>query len=370
MPKHSQRRSYFVNSHVHGINSFKYTTYSDEMKSAVSCVKDEVIHRLQTGVTNGKKGIALTVESPVYCINYAEINVLRKVPLRQYFGMELEVDGDASKRTSYGVGSGASTVGADTVTNKTRVMSQNMKRMCELLSEKPEFFSNNNKHCARSLCFNHVTILYYLSKNRSHKIDLNPHCDIEISSKDQYNEKNSQTENTPTVVMSFACTKSVRFYKRTVSNNKYDKAVYVSSMEMSDSEMFVLHPCDERVVERRVKKEGQKTKKAKEGVVSQFRHAVSFKSQHVSDEKDSENDSNYAVSISVCFRDVKTSQWYHQHHDTVDAIKSNALKMDSMTEQQTKKQKLIDDKRIELYDKEFRKKMTSELRQFHKSITK
>ena len=77
-----EKKTHFVNGSVHGINSFKYTTFSKEMKNVVVCIREEVTNRLKIGVTNGKKGITLSVESPVYCIDYAEINVLRKVPLR------------------------------------------------------------------------------------------------------------------------------------------------------------------------------------------------------------------------------------------------------------------------------------------------
>ena len=273
-------------------------------------------------------------------------------------------------RTCYGVGSGASTVGADVVTNKTRVMSTNMKNMCDLLSCNSNMFSVNKKHCTPSLSFNHVTVLYYLSKSSSHKIDLNPHCDVEISSNNEYKIANSQTENSPTVVLSFAATKSVEMYKRQVLNNKFENAMHVGELKMEDGEMFVLHPYDERVVERIVKTGGRKKKFEKEEIRSQFRHALSFKSLHVPGDASSTQECTYAVSISVCFHDVKSSQWFHPHHSIVIRKTSDEKKTDSMTDQQKKKQKLIDNKRDQLHDKEFQEKMTSELRCFHKSITK
>ena len=369
MPKPTHRKTHFVNGSVHGINSFKYTTFSKEMSNVMICVRDEVTNRLKHGVSNGKKGISLAVESPVYCTEYAEVNVLRKVPLRQYFGKEIECTEDASKRTCYGVGSGASTVGGDVVTNKTRLMSENMMDMCNLLSCNSKLFSVNKKNCAPSLSFNHVTVLYYLSTDRSDHIDLNPHCDVVISSKNEYGNKNSQMENTPTVVFSFAAQKSVDFYKRKVLNGKFESAVHVGSIEMQDSEMFVLHPYDERVVERIVKTGTRKSKYSKEGRLSQFRHAVSFKSPHAADaDTTSTPGSTYAVSISVCFRCVSTSQWFHPYRDTLITENTDDTKKKSSTEQQIKKQKLIDDKRDELYNQRFQEKWTSELRSFHTSI--
>ena len=364
-----EKKTHFVNGSVHGINSFKYTTFSKEMKNVVVCIREEVTNRLKIGVTNGKKGITLSVESPVYCIDYAEINVLRKVPLRQYFGKEIERTDNASRRTCYGVGSGASTVGADVKTNKNRLMSTNMIEMCNLLSSNSKMFSVNNKHCTSSLSFNHVTVLYYLSKNSSHSIDLNPHCDVVISSKNEYGSKNSQKENSPTVVLSFAAEKSVDFYKRKVLDGKFDSAEHVATMKMKDSEMFVLHPYDERVVERIVKNDGRKKKYAKEENLSQFRHAVSFKSTHsVGSASASTGESTYSVSISVCFRCVNTSEWFHPHRDTVIMQNDSDGKMKLKTEQQMKKQKLIDETRVQLYNKRFQEEMTSELRSFHKSI--
>ena len=59
------------------------------------------------------------------------------------------------------------------------------------------------------------------------------------------------------VMLSFAATKSVELYKRKVLNNKFESAVHVAAMKMEDSEMFVLHPYDERVVERIVKMGGK-----------------------------------------------------------------------------------------------------------------
>ena len=332
------------------------------MKRNIKGLRTECIERLQKGVCNGCKGISLTIESPVFCKDYAEINVNRKVPLRQYFGQELESDDEGwSKRTCYGVGSGAATVGSDPITNKTRLMSNVMTKMCNDLSSKPSLFRNKKHSCSSTVTFNHVTVLYYLSKGTSHHILLNPHCDAVVSSGDIYDVKNSQKENTPTVVLSFAATKEIDFFKRYSDGNKFEDHQIKDSMKLEDGDMFVLHPFDERVVQRDVIKGGKKY--TKEEKRSQFKHAVNFSSKHATNE----SQESYEVAISVCFRNVQKTALFDQRTDCVVSAK-NDNGNEALSPHQRKRIKLFDEKRNDIFDPVSRESLSKELRNFYNSV--
>ena len=356
------QKSYFKQSKKHGITSFKYTAYPQDMKITIDLIKTECIQRLRKGVCNGHKGISLTTDSPVFCKNYAEINVLRNVPLRQYFGQEIEsTDKGWSKRSCYGVGSGVATVGSDPLTNKTRPMSKVMTKMCEDLSSEPSLFTNRKHSCTSELTFNHVTVLYYLSKGSTHHIRLNPHCDAVVSSGNEYSEDNSQKDNTPTVVLSFAASKKIDFHKRYSNGNKFEDHTFADSMELEDGDMFVLHPSDERVVHRNVMNGSKKYRNEEKR--SQFKHAVNFASTHATmDTKDP-----YQVAISVCFRNVQSSAWFDEGTDCVVSAKEDNDKKD-LSQHQKKRIKLFDEKRNDIFDQARRNSLTKELGEFFNSI--
>ena len=357
-------KEYFHGGQKHGIKSFKYTSYPTEVKLLIHAIRQKQITRLQHGVQNGDAGISLTVESPIFCPDYAEINVNRKVPIRQYFGKEIIQNADdSSLRTCYGVGSGSLTVGSDPITNKNRIMCKDMEKMCKYLTNNKHLFKNGNKSCNRRLCFNHVTVLYYLSKSPIDHINLGVHSDVEVSVRNDFRDSNSQMEGTPTVVLSFCSTKSIVFHKRYAGTSKFGNVVNVSSMELNDGDIFVLHPHDERVVQRVVK--GSNKSSSLEDLPSQFKHAVSFSSSN----EDDDGTSDYAVSISMCFRHVSKTANFDPATDTVIVSPTqHEGREQPITDKQVKKRKLIDNKRIIMKNKDKQKELTIELHKFYASI--
>ena len=85
--KQSNNKIFFDNGIQHGISSFKLNNFSNEVKVIIEKLYKECRNRLKCK-TDTKKGIWITVESPKCCKNYAEFNVDRRVPMRQYFGRD------------------------------------------------------------------------------------------------------------------------------------------------------------------------------------------------------------------------------------------------------------------------------------------
>ena len=56
-------------------------------------MNEECLNRLKFGINmkGNNKGIVVSIESPKCCIDYAEFNVDRTVPLRQYFGKDIKL---------------------------------------------------------------------------------------------------------------------------------------------------------------------------------------------------------------------------------------------------------------------------------------
>ena len=143
---------YFEKAKQCGLSSFKVTnihtnTQLNELveKLNLECVdllKEENNLYIGNSYVNDQKhqnGINVAVESPKCCVNYAEFNLDRKVPLRQYFGKNSKKNHNNIERISYGVGSGNTTVGGDIMTTTTRPLTRNMTIMCEKLSSMTQF---------------------------------------------------------------------------------------------------------------------------------------------------------------------------------------------------------------------------------------
>ena len=285
------KRNYFPLSKELGyIKSFKVTRYSDKLQKAVKELKKYCMLNLSHGATKTlKKGIKLVVESPVYMPDWAKLNIDRKVPIRQYYGMDMKViDNKTVSRWCYGVGSGTSTVGGDNNTTVTQSLTTEMKEIISLL-ETEELLKCKGAYCNKGkVRYNHVTILYYLLDSKSVKeVVLNPHCDVEINTMNKASQSNSQKPDTPTTIISFGCSKAIKIYKRYVDNNKFSKAKEVDSLQIHDEDIFVLHPHDERVLNRMEERK------------SQFQHGV--KCNMIKRSKNRRHH-EFQVGISVCFR--------------------------------------------------------------------
>lgn len=362
MSKKTQFKKQFFDSGASlGINSFKFISYPSFLCEQLILLKTECIERLEKGITNGATGISLTIESPVYCRDYAEFNVFRKVPLRQYFGEDLHEDRNGiATRTAYGVGSGNATVGGDRKMTKTRLMTTVMKNICEYLSSEAKVFTNNGKKCRSDVHFNHVTVLYYLSESGrpEHKINLNPHSDMEVTAKNEFKLSNSQTEHTPTVVISFVDSKDLVFYKRNSDGNRFGEISRVTSMTMNDMDIFVLHPHDERVVKRRLKLKNHGN--VIEDTMSQFKHGVSFSSS-----RPGMNEEGYGVSISVCLRHVSKTEKVRKDLGVPISEETEYTEMKEMSEFKKRKIELIESKRKQMSNEDKMAEMNERLKSFH-----
>ena len=127
------------------------------------------------------------------------------MPTRQYFGkVSKDTKNNTQKISTYGVGNGSSTVGGDTLTNRTRERPVCFANMCtELTSYVKHFNNNNSKEKIREALFNHVTVLYYLNDRETRKnIILKQHTDIAVTVSNKVMDNNSQVPGTPTVVLS------------------------------------------------------------------------------------------------------------------------------------------------------------------------
>ena len=119
---------------------------------------------------NTHNSMNICIESPKCCKGYARPNIDRGVPIRQYFGkVSKDAKNNTQKISTYGVGSGSSTVGGDTLTNRTREMPVCFANMCTELTSYVQHLNNNNKKTIRESLFNHVTVLYYLNDRETRK---------------------------------------------------------------------------------------------------------------------------------------------------------------------------------------------------------
>ena len=297
-----------------GINSFIIRNYSEQLQHMVSQLSTKCLDSLRNGPIQSKlkPGLSLAIEAPIYCKDYAEWNIDRSVPLRQYFGVDkgqIDSNGDVM-RYSYGFVRGTKTVGGDTKTTSTKPMPKVMKDMCKELSNLLLTTKINGcRYCNNKIEFNHVTVLYYLTDSKSQRtVRLNHHTDIEVSASNVVKQNNSQKNKTPTVVLALQNPKTIKFFKRISDGKKFEKDLQeIDKLEMLHGDIFVLHPKDERVIKRRFR--NKEDLNVTETKASQFKHGVvcSFDSKN-NTKKSRDHDRN--ISISVCFRQTQSCLKY------------------------------------------------------------
>ena len=309
----------FKDHDLHGIKSFKIQSchLQTELKHLIGDMRKECVDRLQFGMSRLSKpqdGITIAIEGPTCCPNYAQFNIDRSVPLRQYFGKNFseEVDGIIT-RWSYGLGSGSSTVGGDLQTSKTRPLTITMKKMCDELQ----------KLCDSDVEFNHVTVLYYLTDKYKHRsIELKKHCDVERTAMNTYKKSNSQKFGTPTIVLSLFHPKTVKMFKRYVTEKQgrrksFDKEDhFVGNMLTGDGDIFYLSPEDESVIHREIMNIDTGMM-GEEKQASNFRHAVRCS---INDDYEELNLLE-KISVSVCFRQTIVKREYNIKTDTMIRLK-------------------------------------------------
>ena len=353
-------KSYFENAATIGIKSFKYQNLDAKFSKLINDLNCEC-KRILTEELN------VNTESPKCCEKYAEFNIDRKVPLRQYFGKEVIDDTKTNEnvcaRYSYGVGSGSTTVGGDVATTQTKPMSKVMKKLCEKLQslkEVRELIVNENER----VNFNHVTILYYLIDNDRHKTcTLRPHCDLEVTASNKVKENNSQVAGSPTLVIALQKPKEITFYKRYSDGVKFDKNITdVGKMNMEETDIFFLHPEDERVIDRELYNEGT-GKTENENRLSQFKHGVvCTRDKETMNDKSKRN--KYQISISVCFRQTNTVRLYSAKNHTLIDEQGNKVDNDKGSIAMIKRAKKIELKRKELENKNNMERIDKKAKRF------
>jgi hypothetical protein len=197
------------------------------------------------------------------------------------------------------------------------------------------------------------------SKNNK-KVTLNPHCDVGISAVNVYHTNNSQKEGTPTVVLSLSAGKPISFYKRYSNGKKFvSEAAFVDKLDMKHGDLFVLHPLDERVIERRIH-DGEKFKI--ESQKTQFKHGV----ECIWDRKKRVNDVHQtsSLSISVCFREPKICQNFSQYKNITVDEKGMEYDNDIRTQQMNARNKNIEKKRKEIQNSNNLKRIRKKTRRF------
>lgn len=261
------------------LKSFYIQSYlSQELCNvAISILESLVLEEL-----NSKKGIQISLDKPLGC-KKTMTNMERPAVLRQYYGLTIS----KGVRFCYGNGTGSKTVGKLI----TRAMTKNMKLLAVAIKNNLEFIPK----CKRSfinLSFNHCTILFYYHKTpNSSKKMLGLHTDNIYSKKNgkYLCNKNSQTESTPTCIVTIGGSREICFEKQCllVKKNKKkskwcEKAISKQTIKLRHNSLFVLHPKDEIPSEEN-------------GVTVRWRHGVS----------------NYAktneVSMALVFRTVKNT---------------------------------------------------------------
>ena len=360
----------FKNSFKHGIKSFKITNinskindrekrFETKLQKLSEKLNNECIEDLKVGYTQGSgKGVNVNIEAPKCCLNYAEFNIDRKVPMRQYFGKVKKKENDFIYLWTYGVGSGSTTVGGDINTTQTCPLTKTMKEFCEFIKAN-DIFTCYGKHCIakENLDYNHVSILYYLmDSKRNNKICLKPHCDLEVNASNHVKQNNSQRENTPTVVVALQNEKNVDFYKRYVSGKSFEDIEKIDSMKMKHGDIFVLHPDDERVIGRSADiNKGIKKK-------SQFQHGVTCKLQ----KSLKKQNIKYKLSISVCFRQTTNLSKYSCKSNLLVDENDMLAQDQSTTKAGIKRKQDISWKKKELENEKNITRIGKKLRKFHR----
>ena len=232
------------------------------------------------------------------------LNILRPAVLRQYFGTDIEEDGDEVKRYTYGSGLGSSSVGMDPLNYVTRPWNAHMLAMS---TEIQEILHSNRKLFNLDKCniitrFNHITILiYYSGRGLKNISSLGYHTDCVYSSLNgKFDSKqNSQVENTPAVIYSIGHNRSLHWKVRKLEYSKDGKkrwqtsSSYKRSFQLGSDTITVIHPDDENPLS---------TKNSEE--MKQYVHG----GVNVSGEK---------FSVGFVFRVVDRIGRYHKKDDTM-----------------------------------------------------
>ena len=336
------------------------------MSSLIDKMNDFCIKRLNKAPNvSNLKGMSISIESPTCCPNYAEYNIDRKVPVRQYFGEEnINTKTKTISRKCYAVGTGVSTVGGDIKTTATSPLTPIMKQFISMLNG---MSLCHGKYCSKNVRFNHVTVLYYMADSLTTPVvSLKKHCDIVVSPANVVSGNNSQKPSTPTVVLTLQTSKNLDLYKRYSDGKCFIKPTTKQcSMQLNHGDIFVLHPRDERCIKRSILCPGSTNGFSKEDLPSQFQHGVSFKVKCPCNADLQHRLFN--VSISVCFRQVLTEQDFSDSnfHCTSSYIDTNDI---NMTVAMVHRSKLIHKKRKGVSEQSVQNRVSKKLKNFYNKV--
>ena len=197
-----------------------------------------------------RKGVSLSADSP-YNQNVS-INIQRCAYLRQHFGMNYKSSNpaaDVRNRFTYGTGDGTKTVGTPPFHFSTRPFNHHMKIISSAIQKfiKKEYAQDSMKVSTLT----HMTVVSYYQRRKvkPNSCQLDYHRDVSYTSDGKYNEfKNSQSFNTPTIVLCIGQSRTLKFRNccACYSNRRSTPSSSIREFKLNHGDMFVLHPDDER----------------------------------------------------------------------------------------------------------------------------
>ena len=203
-----------------------------------------ILEKIVLGDLHSEHGIVASLDKPTGCKQHMP-NLVRPAVLRQYYGLNLH----NGTRCSYGDGTGSSTVGRPI----TRDMTKEMVILANEIQNKLKHVSDFTKSFG-NISFNHCTVLLYYHKNKEspNKL-LGYHTDIVYSrtTGEYIPSKNSQTEGTPTCIVTIGGSRNLCFQKQTEIYDNNKKTLKWGEQKktlitLEHNSLFVLHPYDEK----------------------------------------------------------------------------------------------------------------------------
>ncbi len=199
-------------------------------------------------------GISLSADSP-YNATKPVINMEREAYLRQHFGMEVPgvVTGrnDTVMRYTYGTGAGVISVGSPQMHSATRPFSDDMHVVRNYLTQFLLDISDGSMPVPNLV---HLTVIAYFQRRKvkPSTCQLHYHRDVTYSQKGNYSvKKNSQRENTPTIILCVGEPRVLRFRLCTIMpSQRVQYGSVVKEFTLEHGDIFVLHPDDERPMVR------------------------------------------------------------------------------------------------------------------------
>ena len=289
-----------------GLHSFTFDL--SKKSGADQCIGDAVTFCLSLlKKVDYYTGLCVSAECPLFLKNWGKLSIDRRCPIRQYFGFNDEATSprgrkDVVSRACYGYS--ASAVGCDMKSTVTREMPLSLVNLANHLSDayNERFKRGHDRYAKKKVCFNHVTILYYLTDpngdcESDRSSTLNFHADVSRTADNQSRSLHQQVSKSPTISLSLGDTKDLVFAKRYVEDGKFsDNLQNVTTKSLKHGSFHFLHPGDEAVFHRRVQWNGDRKSVRKEDKRSQFLHMVKCSSK--------KSDSHVKISVTLCFREV------------------------------------------------------------------